>query len=125
MDRILVVDDETDLLATYERLLRRKGYRVVATGSCREGLAIIEREPLALVISDLRLSDGDGLELVRAARGTPTSTPAIVVSGFVSEASRSAAMVAGAAAYLAKPFAASTFTSLVAGTLGARSDPSG
>ena len=120
MDRILVVDDEADLLTTYERLLRRQGYRVVATGSRSGGLAIIERERLALVVSDLRLPDGDGLELVRAARGTPTPTPVIVVTGFVSEASRLAARAAGASGYLAKPFAASAFTSLVTEALGAR-----
>jgi len=115
---ILLVDDEADLLATYERLLRRRGYRIVATGSCRDGLSIIEREPLALLVTDLRLPDGDGIDLVRAARGTATPTPSIVVTGFASEASRSVALTAGASGYLAKPFGASAFTSLVGGILG-------
>jgi two-component system, NtrC family, response regulator PilR len=113
---ILLVDDEADLLATYERLLRRRGYRIVATGSCRDGLSIIEREPLALLVTDLRLPDGDGIDLVRAARAT--ATPSIVVTGFASEASRSVALAAGASGYLAKPFGASAFTSLVGGILG-------
>jgi len=115
---ILLVDDEADLLATYERLLRRRGYRIVATRSCRDGLSIIEREPLALLVTDLRLPDGDGIDLVRAARGTATPTPSIVVTGFASEASRSVALTAGASGYLAKPFGASAFTSLVGGILG-------
>ena len=119
MDPILLVDDEADLLATYERLLRRRGYRIVSTGSCRDGLAIIEREPLALVVTDLRLPDGNGVDIVRAARGTATPTPSIVVTGFASEASRTVALAAGAAGYLAKPFGASAFTSLVGGILGA------
>jgi DNA-binding response OmpR family regulator len=114
---ILVVDDEADLVATYERLLRRRGYQVVSTGSCRDGLLIIQRELLALVIADLRLPDGDGLDLVRAARRTPTPTPAIVVMGFASEAARTAALAAGASAWLAKPFATSAFTALVEQTL--------
>ena len=74
---------------------------------------IIEREPPALVIADLRLPAGDGLELVRAARRLPTPTPSMVVRGFASEASRMAALAAGASANLAKPFAAAAFISLV------------
>jgi len=119
MDPILLVDDEAVLLATYERLLRRRGYRIVSTGSCRDGLAIIEREPLALVVTDLRLPDGNGVDIVRAARTTATPTPSIVVTGFASEASRAVALAAGASGYLAKPFGASAFTSLVGGILGA------
>ena len=113
---ILVVDDEADLVMTYERLLQRRGYRVVSANTRGDGLAIVEREPLALVITDLRLPDGDGLELVRAVRSLPVATPAIVVTGFASEASRTAARAAGAG-YLAKPFATSTFVSLVESTL--------
>jgi DNA-binding response OmpR family regulator len=116
---ILVVDDEADLTATYERLLRRRGYRVVSTGSCREGLLIVEREPLSLVIADLRLPDGDGLDVVRAARRTPTPTPAIVVTGFGSEAARTVALGAGAVALLAKPFGTAALVALVEQTIGA------
>ena len=123
MDPILIVDDEADLVTTYERLLHRKGYRVVSAGSCREGLLVLEREPLALVVTDLRLPDGDGLDIVRAARRTPTPTPSLVVTGFASEASRAAALAAGAAGYLAKPFAASNLVSLVQGTLITRQQP--
>ena len=117
MDPILLVDDEVDLVTSYERLFHRRGYCVVSAGSCREGLLIIEREPLALVVTDLRLSDGDGLNIVRAARRTPTPTPSLVVTGFTSEASRAAALAAGAAGYLAKPFAASNLVALVQSTL--------
>ena len=114
---ILVVDDEADLVSTYERLLRRRGYRVVTAGTRGDGLAIVEREPLALLVTDMRLPDGDGLELVRAVRQLPVAPPAIVVTGFTSEASRTAALAAGATAYLAKPFGASAFLSLVQNTL--------
>ena len=120
---VLVVDDEADLISTYERLLRRKGYRVVAAGTRGAGLAIVEREPLALLITDMRLPDGDGLELVRAVRRLPAAPPAIVITGFTSEASRTAALAAGATAYLAKPFGASAFVSLVQNTLAAPQQP--
>ena len=118
MDLILLVDDEVDLVSTYERLLRRQGYQVVAAHSCRAGLVVVERDPLALVITDLRLPDGDGLDIVRAARRTtPSPTPSLVVTAFASEASRAAALAAGASGYLAKPFAAAALVSLVQNTL--------
>jgi two-component system, NtrC family, response regulator PilR len=121
MDRILIVDDEADFVSTYERLLQRRGYRVVSAGSCRAGLLMVEREPLALVVTDLRLPDGDGLDIVRAARRTtPNPTPSLVVTGFASEASRAAAVVAGASGYLAKPFGAAALISLVESTLATR-----
>ena len=110
---VLVVDDEADFLATYDRLLRRHGYRTIAAGSRQAALAALEGEPLGLVISDLRLPDGDGLDVVRAARARLHPPPVIVVTGFTSEQSRRQALAAGATAYLAKPFSTSVLTSLV------------
>lgn len=110
---VLVVDDEPDMRISYDRLLRRLGYRVIQSGSRDQGLAVIRAELLALVISDLRLGDGSGLDLVAAARAAPGSVPSIVVTGFLSPLSRSAALEAGASGFLAKPFAARDFSALV------------
>jgi CheY-like chemotaxis protein len=101
---ILVVDDEVDFRTTYRRLLARPGYRVVAAGTVQEALAILGTESPVLVVSDLRLPDGDGLEVVRAARALPEPPPVVVVTGFGSAKSRQDATAAGAAAYLTKPF---------------------
>ena len=87
--RVLVVDDEDDFLATYERLLRRQGYDVVTATSRAAGLAALAGEPPHLVISDLRLPDGDGLDVVRAA------------------------LAAGATTFLAKPFAAAVLLAAI------------
>ena len=119
MPAILAVDDERDFLTSYERLLGRSGYRVIGSSTRHEGLAVIASERLALGISDLRLPDGDGLDIVRAARRAPAPVPVIVVTGFASEVSRLAALGAGAAGYLAKPFAASELAAL-----GERTGPS-
>ena len=110
---VLIVEDEPDMIATYERLLRRHGYRTVAAQSRRAGLAAIEIGPPDLLIADLVLSDGDGLDVVRAARALPRPPPVIVVSGFTSGASRQAATLAGATAVLSKPFSTDAFTTLV------------
>jgi CheY-like chemotaxis protein len=119
---ILVVDDEVDLVATYERLLRRLGHRVLSAGTRQAGLAVIAVQPLCLIIADIRLPDGDGLDVVRAARALPTPLPVLVATGLASRTARQAAVAAGATAFLAKPFATGTFCRLVNELLGGR-DP--
>lgn len=111
--RVLVVDDEADFLATYERLLRRQGYEVVTATSRATGLAALAGEPPHLVISDVRLPDGDGLDVVRAARGLPEPMPVIVVTGYPSNETRRAALAAGATTFLAKPFAAAVLLAAI------------
>lgn len=124
MGAVLVVEDEADLVATYRRLLTRQGCRVIAAGTRREALDAIGAQPFVLVVVDLRLPDGDGLDIVRAARARPEPPEVIVVTGFASEASRRQALDAGATAYLTKPFSISAFTALVQRTLGGpRVDP--
>jgi DNA-binding response OmpR family regulator len=118
-----VVEDESDLVATYRRLLARHGCRVIAAGTRREALDAIREEPFALVVVDLRLPDGDGLDVVRAARATGRPPAVIVVTGFASDTSRRQACDAGATAYLAKPFSISAFSSLVDQTLAGTAGP--
>ncbi len=115
--RVLVIDDEADFLATYERLLRREGYEVITAMSRTAGLAAVSGERLDLVISDLRLPDGDGLDVVRAARGVPDPPPVIVVTGYPSDETRRAATAAGATAFFAKPFAAAGLLAAVQSSL--------
>ncbi len=115
--RVLVVDDEADFLATDERLLRREGYEVITALSRTAGLAAVSGERLDLVISDLRLPDGDGLDVVRAARGVPDPPPVIVVTGYPSDETRRAATAAGATGFFAKPFAAAGLLAAVQSSL--------
>jgi DNA-binding response OmpR family regulator len=111
---ILVVEDEPDLVGTYERILRRMGYAVITAGTRQAALDTLRSTPtFDLVIADLRLPDGDGLDVVRAARQGHSATPVIVVTGYASEASRVSALAAGASAYVAKPFAIAWFADLV------------
>ena len=119
---VLVVDDETDLLKTYERLLQRRGYQVIAVGTRREGLVVVQSMPLRLVVADVKLPDGDGLDIVRAARVAAPPPPVIVVTGFASDTNRRHALEAGAMAYLPKPFSVSSFTALVERLTGPRLD---
>lgn len=117
MPSILVVDDETDLLATYDRLLKRAGYRTITAATRQAALTALETGGVDLVIADVRLQDGDGLDVVRVARTCLPPPPVIVVSGFTSRQSRQQAADAGAAAYLPKPFSTAALTSLIRDTL--------
>ena len=117
-DVILVVDDERDLAATCERLLRRLGYRVITADSCAAALAALGADAPVLVISDVRLPDGSGLDVVSAAQRRAKRIPSIVITGQPSERGRQAAADVGATGYLAKPFSAAALTDLVRQTLG-------
>ena len=116
--RVLVVDDEADFLATYERLLRREGFDVVTATSRAAGLAALAADMPHLVISDLRLPDGDGLDVVRAASSARHAAPVIVVTGYPSDETRRAALVAGATMFLAKPFAAAALLAAIRSSVG-------
>lgn len=110
---ILVVDDETDLATTVTRLLGRLGYRAIAVRSYHAARAAMRDEVPALVVSDVRLPDGDGLDLVRAARAQMPPIPAIVMTGHASPGTQHAALEAGAFAFLAKPFPTAALVALV------------
>ncbi len=113
MNQILVVEDEPDMAATYERLLRRAGHRVVRATSRAAGLQLLEKVRPKLVISDLRLPDGNGLDVIRAARMLDPPPPVIAITAFASRTARQAALDSGACAFLAKPFGIAEFSSLV------------
>ena len=113
MSQILVVDGEPDMAATYERLLRRSGHRVVLAATRASGMQSLEGRPPRLVISDLRLPDGDGLDIIRAAGRLAAGPAVIAITAFASRAARRSALDAGARAFLAKPFAIDELSGLV------------
>jgi CheY-like chemotaxis protein len=114
---ILIVEDEADFLTTYDRLLRRQGMRMIGVGTMHAALLALESDTPDLIITDLRLPDGDGLAVVRAARARSRATPVIVVTGLVSDRSRRQAVEAGATAFLVKPFSMLTLVALIRETL--------
>ncbi len=119
---ILVVDDEADMLGTLRRVLERRGHQVITAATRQRGLESIETLAPALVVADLRLPDGSGLDIVRAARQASWRPPVVVVTGFASNQNRLEALQAGATAYLSKPFSLTAFTDLVERLLAQRSD---
>lgn len=103
MRRILIVEDEPDIRRFLRLALVREGCAVEEAGSLKSGLALAGETRPDLVILDLGLPDGDGLEFIQAWRGW-SDAPLLVLSARSLEADKVTALDAGADDYLAKPF---------------------
>jgi two-component system KDP operon response regulator KdpE len=101
--RVLVVDDETQILRTLSLNLRARRYEVRTAPDGGQALAQASRWHPDLIILDLGLPDLDGIEVIQGLRGW-TKTPIIVLSGRTGSADKVEALDAGADDYLAKPF---------------------
>jgi two-component system KDP operon response regulator KdpE len=102
-DRILIVDDEPNLLATIAPLLRARGYEVLTAMSGGAALEAVHRDAPDLVILDLGLPDLDGVDVCRQIRES-RSTPIVVLSARGAENDKVRALDAGADDYVTKPF---------------------
>jgi two-component system KDP operon response regulator KdpE len=103
--RVLVVDDEPNILATMQPLLKTQGYDVVAAMSGQAALAAVAREVPDVIVLDLGLPDMDGLEVCRLLR-EEHGVPIIVLSARGAEIDKVRALDVGADDYVTKPFGA-------------------
>jgi two-component system, OmpR family, KDP operon response regulator KdpE len=103
MTRVLVVDDEPQILRALQINLRARHYEVITAASGAEALAIAAAHHPDLVILDLGLPDLDGVEVIRGLRGWST-VPIVILSGRSDSADKVDALDAGADDYLTKPF---------------------
>jgi two-component system KDP operon response regulator KdpE len=103
--RILIVDDEPNIVATVSPLLRSRGYDVLSAVSGRGGLDAVERDRPDLIVLDLGLPDIDGIEVCRQLRQV-SKVPIVVLSARGAEGDKVAALDAGADDYVTKPFGA-------------------
>ena len=101
--RVLVVDDEASIRRFLHAALAMHGYKVFEVGTFREALGRILDDRPDLIILDLGLPDGDGVELTRRIREW-SQTPIIILSVREAELEKVAALDAGADDYLTKPF---------------------
>ena len=101
--RVLVVDDEPDIRATVEILLGRMGLDSQAAASVGEAEVLLETEDFDLVLCDMRLGDGSGLDVVRWISRHQAQTPVTVITAYGSAQDAVAALKAGAFDYVEKP----------------------
>jgi len=112
--RVLVVDDEPAITRGCQRVLDRAGYEVESASTGHEGLRRAAGGNFDLVLTDLRLPDLDGMELVRVLRIEHPEIAVVVITGYGTIPSAVEAMKAGAFDYLTKPFRPEDLVEVVA-----------
>jgi CheY-like chemotaxis protein len=100
--RILVVDDHDDTLRSMTMLLTRLGYEVLAAENMTDALRIAEEQHFDILLSDIGLPDGNGLELLKKIRAR-RNVPALALSGFGMDEDIDRSREAGYADHLTKP----------------------
>jgi len=104
MGRILLLDDEPDMLENCRRILTRAGHECFVSNDPGEAVALLESALPDLVITDLRMPSISGLEIMRLAHQLDPARPVIMLTAFATIESAVSAVKAGAFDYLAKPF---------------------
>lgn len=102
--RILVVDDESSITGALELILGERGYQVETAGSVAEAVELLARRPFDLVLTDLRLTDSTGIELLTRVKQDSPETEVILMTGHGSVELTIEAIKRGAYYYVEKPF---------------------
>ncbi len=116
--RLLVVDDEPDLRTLYELTLLREGYDVESAEGVEQAWTMLTSQRFNLVITDMRLPDGSGLDLLRRLEEHGQGEKGIVITAYGSAENAVEALKAGAYDYLTKPVDLRQFRAVVASALG-------
>lgn len=117
LPRVLVVDDEADIRELIDLTLSRMGLAADCVGTVGEALAAINQGVYALCLTDMRLPDGEGLDVVRYIGSNSPATPVAVITAYGSTDNAISAMKAGAFDYLAKPVGLDALRTLVRSAL--------
>ena len=100
---LLLVDDDKAFLTRLERAMEKRGFDVRSAESVAAGLAAVEAAPPAYAVVDLRLEDGNGLDVVEALHKKRPDARAVVLTGYGNIATAVTAVKLGAVDYLSKP----------------------
>jgi two-component system response regulator PilR (NtrC family) len=104
MQKILVIDDEPSMRELLAIMLRKEGFEVLLADSRASAAAVLAQGPVPMVITDVKLPDGDGIEILRHVKAAFPDTVVIVMTAFGSTQTAVAALKLGAHDYLIKPF---------------------
>jgi two-component system, NtrC family, response regulator PilR len=115
--RVLVIDDEPDLRTLYELTLLREGYRVETAGSVQEAQEHLTQQRFDAIITDMRLPDGMGTDILARLRSDQRSERCIVITAYGSAENAVESLKAGAFDYLSKPVDLKQFRAVVANAL--------
>jgi len=103
-EKILIIDQEPDVLRTLERILIKKSYEVKSALGSKEAIDLIKSKSFQLLIMDIRMQDMDGLEFIKQVKKLDEELQIIVITGFVSvENAVKALRDSGVADFITKP----------------------
>ncbi|GHD66580.1 sigma-54-dependent transcriptional regulator [Jeongeupia chitinilytica] len=121
--RVLVVDDEVDLADLLELTLVKLGLDVDKANNVASARALLDSRNYDLLLTDMRMPDGEGLDLIRHIQSARLDVPAAVITAYGSTDNAVAALKAGAFDYLAKPVSLDQLRTLVKSALRLDDDP--
>jgi DNA-binding NtrC family response regulator len=120
--RVLVVDDETIVVNSIRKILSRKGFAVEEAFTCKDALAQVFSHDYDLVLLDMRMSDGNGMDVLQKIKAKRPDMRVVIVTGYASIDTAVEAIQKGASDYIPKPFTPDelyTMTNRVLGTAAA------
>jgi two-component system, response regulator RegA len=100
---LLIVDDDRAFLQRLARAMETRGFAVEAAASVEEGLTMLKRRPPAFAVVDMRLDDGNGIDVIATLKELRPEARAVVLTGYGNIATAVTAVKIGAVDYLAKP----------------------
>ena len=113
---LLLLDDDEPFLRRLAKAMEKRGFEVETAGSVAEGRAIATARPPAYAVCDLRLEDGNGLDVVEVIRERRPEARIVVLTGYGAIATAVAAVKIGATDYLSKPADANDITNALLAT---------
>ena len=121
MEKILIVDDNNDICLLLERFLGKQGYKTASVQRGEDGLALLRRDSVELVICDFKLPDIDGLEMLRRIKIMHPTTAVIIITGYSDVRVAVQTVKHGAYDYVTKPLYPDEILYTIKGALERRS----
>ncbi len=116
-ERILIIDDEPNVLSLCELVLKAAGYTVELAADGQSGLKLVESQPFDLVLTDLNLPDTEGLDVLRQIKAAIPEMIVIIITGYGTVENATQAMRSGAQGLLLKPFSSRELRQVVSDAL--------
>lgn len=113
---LLILDDDEPFLRRLAKAMEKRGFDVHTAQSVAEGAALVQADPPAYAVCDLRLQDGNGLDVVEAIRELRPDARIVVLTGYGAIATAVAAVKIGATDYLSKPATAADICNALVAT---------
>jgi two-component system response regulator PilR (NtrC family) len=120
MPSVLVVDDERSMREFLEILLNKEGYQVTLAANGKEAFGFLEKEKYDVLVTDIRMEDIDGIDVLKKAKALNPDTVVIMISAFATAETAVEAMKEGAYDYIPKPFKVRDFKKILKDALEAR-----